>query len=179
MVVDSTRKRLERTARTIESDVDADRVRSVHRKFVTGVTVVTTQDDGTPRGLAVNAFCSVSLEPPVVLVCVQKTSSTHDFLWRSKHMGITILAADQLPLAQLFASKAADKFAHVDWTAAPNGSPLLANSAAAMEVRIGDRLDAHSHTVFTGQVVHVEHSDAEPLIYSAGNFLRAADLADA
>jgi flavin reductase (DIM6/NTAB) family NADH-FMN oxidoreductase RutF len=151
----------------------------VHRKFVTGVTVVTTADGDTPRGLAVNAFCSVSLEPPLVLVCVQKSSSTHGVLWRSTHLGINILAADQISVARVFASKATDKFAGLNWAPGPNGSPLLAGSSAAVEVRIGERLEAHSHTVFTGRVVHAEHSDAEPLIYSAGRFLRTSELVDA
>jgi flavin reductase (DIM6/NTAB) family NADH-FMN oxidoreductase RutF len=160
----------------VEGDVSSDEVRAVHRKFVTGVTVVTADDAGTPRGLAVNAFCSVSLEPPLVLVCVQKSSNTHGALWRSRHLGINILAADQVAVAGVFASKAVDKFEGLSWSPGPNGSPLLTGCSAAVEVRIGERLEAHSHTVFTGRVVHAEHSDAPPLIYSAGQFLRPTDL---
>ncbi|WP_425385456.1 flavin reductase family protein [Streptomyces himastatinicus] len=66
-----------------------------------GVTVVTTDDEGTPKGLAVNAFSSISLDPPMVLVCVQRSSATHPALHRGSHLGISILAADQLDVEGL------------------------------------------------------------------------------
>ncbi|MEU6553223.1 flavin reductase [Streptomyces sp. NPDC046915] len=150
--------------------VDPDLVRGVHRKFITGVTVVTTDDDGSPRGLAVNAFSSISLDPPMVLVCVQRTSSTHPALHRASHLGISILAADQLDVAKTFASKADDKFAHLAWTPGAYGSPLIDGSCAQLEVEIGERLEAGSHTVFTGRVVSARHDDLAPLVYSGGGF---------
>ncbi|MHB9755618.1 flavin reductase [Streptomyces sp. BYX5S] len=153
-----------------EAAVDADLVKGVHRKFITGVTVVTTDDDGTPRGLAVNAFSSISLDPPMVLVCVQRSSSTHPALHRATHLGINILAADQLDVAKVFASKGADKFAALDWAPGEHGAPLLDGSAAQLEVEIGERLEAGSHTVFTGRVVSAAHSERAPLVYSGGGF---------
>ncbi|MFI5795011.1 flavin reductase [Streptomyces sp. NPDC051677] len=153
-----------------QAAVDADLVRGVHRKFITGVTVVTTDDDGTPRGLAVNAFSSISLDPPMVLVCVQHSSSTHPALHRASHLGISILAADQLDVAKTFASKGDDKFAHVSWTPGAFGAPLIDGSCAQLEVEIGERLEAGSHTVFTGRVVSARHDDLAPLVYSGGGF---------
>jgi flavin reductase (DIM6/NTAB) family NADH-FMN oxidoreductase RutF len=69
-----------------------DVMKKVNRQFITGVTVVTAMDDGTPRGLAVNAFASISLDPPTVMVAVQHTSSTHDCLFRAGHLAINILS---------------------------------------------------------------------------------------
>lgn len=158
------------------SEVDPAVVREVHRRFVTGVTVVTTMDDDVPRGLAVNAFCSVSLEPPLVMVCVQTTSTTYPALVRADHLGINILAVDQLDAARVFASKANDKFAALDWSPGPHGSPLLQDSAARVEVEIGERLCASTHTVFVGRIVQAEHRDVDPLVYRSGQFLAPFDM---
>lgn len=153
-----------------QAAVDPDLVRGVHRKFITGVTVVTTDDEGTPRGLAVNAFSSISLDPPMVLVCVQRSSATHPALHRASHLGISILAADQLDVAKTFATKGEDKFGRVSWTPGAFGAPLVDGSCAQLEVEIGERLEAGSHTVFTGRVVSARHDDLAPLVYSGGGF---------
>ncbi|KPI18979.1 flavin reductase domain protein FMN-binding protein [Actinobacteria bacterium OK074] len=150
--------------------VDPDLVRGVHRKFITGVTVVTTDDDGAPRGLAVNAFASISLDPPMVLVCVQRGSATHPALHRASHLGVSILAADQLDVAKVFATKGEDKFGRVSWTPGAFGAPLIDGACAQLEVEIGERLEAGSHTVFTGRVVTARHDDLAPLVYSGGGF---------
>ncbi|MEW2547688.1 flavin reductase [Streptomyces sp. NPDC047002] len=150
--------------------VDPDLVRGVHRRFITGVTVVTTDDAGTPKGLAVNAFSSISLDPPMVLVCVQRSSATHPALHRATHLGVSILAADQLEVAKTFAGKSDDKFAEVLWTPGEHGTPLIDGSSAHLEVEIGERIEAGSHTVFTGRVVAAHHTDRAPLVYSGGGF---------
>ncbi|MFD8380104.1 flavin reductase [Streptomyces sp. NPDC059679] len=162
---------------TKEAAVEADLVRAVHRKFITGVTVVTCDDDGKPRGLAVNAFASISLDPPMVLVCVQRSSTTHPALHRATHLGINILAADQLDVARTFASKADDKFAPHPWSPGGHGSPLLDGCCAQLEVEIGERLEAGSHTVFTGRVVSASHDDLAPLVYSGGGFFDISQTA--
>lgn len=162
---------------TQEAAVDADLVRGVHRKFITGVTVVTTDDAGTPRGLAVNAFSSISLDPPMVLVCVQHSSTTHPALHRATHLGINILAAGQLDVAKVFASKSDDKFAGLSWTPGDSGVPLIDGSCAQLEVEIGERLEAGSHTVFTGRVVAARHEDLAPLVYSGGGFFDISNTA--
>lgn len=158
------------------SSVDPHHIRAVHRQFVTGVTVVTTMDGTAPRGLAVNAFCSVSLDPPTVLVCVQATSSTYPALFKARYLGVNILAADQLRVVDTFAAKGTDKFAAIDWRPGPHGSPIIDGSAAALEVEIGERLRAGTHTVFVGRVVDARVRDADPLIYRAGGFCAPPDL---
>ncbi|MFT4232661.1 MAG: flavin reductase, partial [Leucobacter sp.] len=134
-----------------------DALKGFNRQFITGVTVVTTLDgDGQPRGLAANSYASVSLDPPLVLVCVQKTTSTHDPLFKSSHLGINIMSTGQRGTVGVFASKAPDKFAEVEWHRGPNGSPLIDGSAAAIEAEIKERFLTKTHTVFISKVTHAE-----------------------
>lgn len=156
---------------------DLDVMKKVNRQFITGVTVVTAIDDGKPRGLAVNAFASISLDPATVMVAVQHTSSTHDCLFRATHLAINILSTDQLDVVNRFAVKSDDKFAELDWEPGPFGSPLIARSAALMEVEIRERLRASTHTVFMCRVVHADVSDRDAMIYSAGKFFDGGTLA--
>ena len=155
---------------------DLDTMKQVNRQFVSGVTVVTTMDDERPRGLAVNAFSSISLDPPTVMVAVQRTSSTHDCLFRATHLAINILSTDQLDVVGVFATKADDKFAGLDWEPGPFGSPLIARSSAQMEVEIRERLQASTHTLFVCRVLHATASDRHPMVYSAGSFFDGGAL---
>lgn len=156
--------------------VDQDLMKQVNRRFVTGLTVVTTMDDGIPRGLAVNAFSSISLDPPTVLVCVMRTSTTHDVLYRAEHLAINIISIDQMDVVGVFASKAPDKFAGLAWHPAPNGSPFLERSCAAMEAQIRERLQSSTHTIFICRVVAADVSEHHPMVYSAGGFFDGSQL---
>jgi flavin reductase (DIM6/NTAB) family NADH-FMN oxidoreductase RutF len=162
---------------TVPTQPQADLMKQVNRQFVTGVTVVTAMDEGTPRGLAVNAFASISLDPPTVMVCVQRTSSTHDCLFRATHLAINILSTDQLDVVNRFAAKSDDKFAGLDWEPGPFGSPVIDRSCAQMEVEIRERLQATTHTVFICRVVHAAVSERTPMVYSAGRFFDGGALA--
>ncbi len=154
-----------------------DALKGFNRQFVTGVTVVTTIDeDGRPRGLAANSYASVSLEPPLVLICVQKTTSTYASLFKSTHLGINIMSNEQRGTVGVFASKSADKFAGLDWHAGPAGSPLIDGSAASIEAEIKERFQAKTHTVFIAKVTHAEIAEAEPMVYKAGRFFDGAAL---
>ncbi|MGJ6121102.1 flavin reductase family protein [Mycolicibacterium sp. Y3] len=162
---------------TAPAGPDLDLMKQVNRRFVTGVTVVTALDGGTPRGLAVNAFASISLDPPTVMVAVQHTSSTHECLFRATYLAINILSTDQLDVVTRFAGKSEDKFAGLQWQPGPFGSPVIDRSAAAMETRILERLQASTHTVFICRVVHAEVNDRHPMVYGAGKFFDGGNLA--
>jgi flavin reductase (DIM6/NTAB) family NADH-FMN oxidoreductase RutF len=155
---------------------DLNLMKQVNRQFVSGVTVVTAMDGEKPRGLAVNAFSSVSLDPPTVMVAVQRTSSTHDCLFRATHLAINILSTEQLDVVKIFATKSDDKFAGLDWAPGPFGSPLFARSSAQMEVEIRERLQTSTHTLFVCRVLHATVSDRHPMVYSAGSFFDGAAL---
>ena len=153
-----------------------DLMKQVNRQFLTGVTVVTAMDGDKPRGLAVNAFSSITLDPPTVMVAVQRTSSTHDCLFRATHLAINILSIAQLDVVNRFAVKSDDKFAGLDWEPGPFGSPLIGRSGAQMEVEIRERLQASTHTVFICRVVHATVSDRPPMVYSGGRFFDGGAL---
>jgi flavin reductase (DIM6/NTAB) family NADH-FMN oxidoreductase RutF len=155
---------------------DADVMKQVNRQFVTGVTVVTAMDGERPRGLAVNAFSSISLDPPTVMVCVQRTSSTYDCLFRASHLAINILSTDQLDVVNRFAAKSDDKFSGLDWEPGLFGSPLISRSSARMEVEIRERLQASTHTIFICRVVDATVTDRHPMVYSAGRFFDGGAL---
>lgn len=156
-----------------------EELKGFNRQFVTGVTVVTTIDDlGKPRGLAANSYVSISLEPPLVMVCVQKTTSTYSSLFKSTHLGINIMSNEQRGTVGVFASKGEDKFTNLDWHVGPNGSPLLDGSAASIEAEIKERFQAKTHTIFIAKVKHSEVAELAPMVYKAGRFFDGAELAE-
>jgi flavin reductase (DIM6/NTAB) family NADH-FMN oxidoreductase RutF len=161
---------------TTHTRPELDLMKQVNRQFITGVTVVTAMDGEKPRGLAVNAFSSISLDPPTVMVAVQRTSSTHDCLYQAAHLAINILSVDQPDVVNTFAAKSDDKFAGLDWEPGPFGSPLIDRSAAQMEVEIRERLQASTHTLFVCRVLHATVSDRHPMVYSAGKFFDGGAL---
>ncbi|MBD8605502.1 flavin reductase [Aeromicrobium fastidiosum] len=160
----------------VDSAAGPDAVRAMHRTMITGVTVVSTDSNGEPRGLAVNAFSSVSLEPPLILICVQKNSSTYSHLIASKYFGVSVLAADQMGVARVFATKQERKFDHVEWHRGELGVPLLDGATSTMEVELQDTLHASTHTIFIGRIKAVAGSNSAPLIYTNGQFFDGGQL---
>lgn len=146
-------------------------VKNFHRAFPTGVTIVTAKGASEePVGLVVNAFSSVSMDPPMVLVCVNQSSQSHEAFVMGKHVGVSVLAHDQTEKALNFAKSGGDKFASVDWQEAPSGSPLISGAAATLEMDIVQLVSAGTHTVFFGVVTWAETSGKAPLIYHDAKF---------
>ncbi len=148
----------------------------MHRRFPTGVTIVTTCVDGRPYGLAVNAFSSVSLAPPLVLVCVAGTSTTHPKLFTASHFAVNILAHTQHALAATFGRPGRDKFKDVAWSRGAHGSPIFESVSAYLELEIEKRVPAYTHTVFFGRVLDAHATDVPPLLYVDGRFFDASAL---
>jgi flavin reductase (DIM6/NTAB) family NADH-FMN oxidoreductase RutF len=157
----------------------SERVRDVHRRFATGITVVTTAVDGVPYGLVVNAFSSISLSPPLVLVCVAETTSTYERLFGGEHFAVNILARDQVDVAMRFARSGGDKFAGLPWRPGRHGSPIIDGVAAALELSVETRLPAYTHTIFIGRVLEAQTADHAPLIYLDTRFYDGAQLTPA
>lgn len=146
-------------------------VKNFHRAFPTGVTIVATRDaSNEPVGLVVNAFSSVSMDPPMVLVCVNQSSQSHEAFVTGQHVGVSVLAHDQTEKALHFAKSGGDKFASVDWHEAPSGSPLISGAAATLEMDIVHLVSAGTHTVFFGVVTSAETSGKASLIYHDAKF---------
>ncbi|WP_194396328.1 flavin reductase [Microbacterium atlanticum] len=154
----------------------SDAVRAVHRKFITGVTVVTTIADGQPKGLALNAFVSVSLNPPLIMVCIATKSSTHAALMAADHLAVNILSNEQVDVAGAFARSGGDKFQGITWSPGSTGAPVLAGAAGVFEARIHERVHASTHTMFIAEVVAARASEEEPLVYKGGAMFDSSAL---
>lgn len=147
-------------------------VRAVHRAYPTVVTVVTTLGPDGPVGLTCSAFTSVSLDPPLVLVCLNAASRTHDAVTGSDHLGISLMARDQVDVARVFATSGADKFASVAWERGTStGVPLISGACAVLETVIEQRITAGTHTILVCRVVVAADLGREPLLYLDGMFL--------
>jgi flavin reductase (DIM6/NTAB) family NADH-FMN oxidoreductase RutF len=163
------------TARHPAEDL-AEKVRRVHRQFPTGVTIVTTMDGNIPRGLAVNAFASISLNPPLVLMCVSATSRTYPRLFLQDMCAVNILAHDQHDLVKRFARSGGDKFAGVPWHLGRDGCPIIEGVSAYLELQVQSRLPAFTHTVFIGMVTNAAASSVPPLVYLDGRVFDSSVL---
>ena len=140
--------------------------------FLTGVTVVTTTDSqGRPRGITANSFTSVSLEPPLVLVCIARSAESHDAFAGGDGFSVNILSDGQQSMSQLFASKSPDKFETVRWHPGDNGAPVLDDCLAWFDCRRYRQTDAGDHTILIGEVTRFEVKAGQPLGYCQGNYL--------
>ena len=144
--------------------------------FASGITVITTMSGDEPVGMTCQSFSSVSLDPPLITFIPARTSRAWPLIQRSGRFCVNVLAADQEHVSAQMATKGADKFAGLDWQPGPFGSPVIERSSAQMEVEIRERLQASTHTVIIGRVVHAAVSDRAPMIYSAGRFYDAGAL---
>ncbi len=144
--------------------------------FASGVTVVTTEHEGTPYGMTVASFASLSLNPPLVLVCIEKAVKTHDALAGAQQFGVSILAQSQAELSGRFASKKIDdKFAGVSTTPGESlGVPLLDGAICAIECRVHSQLPGGDHTIFVGEVMSVRAADDAPLVYFRSGYRQLA-----
>lgn len=145
--------------------------------FPTGVTVVTTVDaQGAPRGFTANSFTSVSLSPPLVLVCLAKAAHSHAVFSAAPGFVVNVLAEQQKAVASTFASKQPDKFERCAWQPGSTGLPLIEGAAARFECTLHQAVDAGDHTVLIGQVVALHHAaDAHPLGYCRGAYVGFLD----
>jgi flavin reductase (DIM6/NTAB) family NADH-FMN oxidoreductase RutF len=133
--------------------------------FASGVTVVTTEYDGKPFGMTVAAFSSLSLHPPLVLVCIEKTVKTHDAIAGAGTFGVSILNSRQADISNRFASRADDKFAGTEIVRGELGVPLIAGAITRLECRVSETLEGGDHTIFVGEVVEANTEEGEPLVY--------------
>lgn len=155
--------------------MDASEFRRVMGHFATGVTVVTTvQPDGRPCGLTANAVCSVSLEPRLVLVCVERGADTHDCIRGSGAFAISVLEQDGgETLSRRFATyEVENKFDGVAYRAERTGAPILEASIAWIDCRVVQEIAAGDHTIFLGEVVAGDAREGSPLVYYRGGYGR-------
>ena len=150
--------------------LDQDAFRAVLGRFASGVTIVTVLGaNGRDYGMTVSAFSSVSLEPPLVMVCIGEEASLKPMIAEATHYGVSILASDQEPLSRRFAAHG-ERFDGIGFTRGENGMALIDGALAFMECRIVARHRAGDHTVVIGEVEAASVEDARPLLYYRGGY---------
>lgn len=145
--------------------MDDARFKEAMSHFASGVTVVTTERDGTQYGMTVASFASLSLHPPLVLVCIEKSVKTHDAIRDAGKFGVSILGQSQADVSGRFASKSDDKFAGITTRAGEHGVPLIDGAICTLECRVHSELAGGDHTIFVGEVLDSSTSDGPPLVY--------------
>jgi flavin reductase (DIM6/NTAB) family NADH-FMN oxidoreductase RutF len=138
--------------------------------FPTGVTVVTTRDaQGAPMGLTVNSFTSVSLEPPLVLICIGRSTGSHDRLIASGSFAVSMLSEAQGEIARRFARQPSEgRFEGVGWWPTPSGNPVLEGATAWLDCSIEEVMQAGDHTIILGRAQSCGSSDTPALLFHRG-----------
>jgi len=144
----------------------AEEFRSVMRRFPTGVTIVTTVLDGNLKGFTANAFSSVSADPPMVLICVNRRARSHPLISQAGRFCVNILRVEQQELAERFASKEpGDPFDSTPFTRSLTGSPVLDGVLGYFDCELAEEHSAGTHTIFIGNVVACASHEGAPLGY--------------
>lgn len=144
-------------------------------RFATGVTVVTTCDGTRRAGMTVNAFTSVSLDPPLVLVCVERTTYIHDLLVRNGYYAVNILGAEQSELSDCFAGRSEyrySEFCGISSHVAATGAPVFDDALAFIDCRIVNVFPGGDHSIFIGRVEALGSDERLPLLYYRGTYPR-------
>lgn len=150
---------------------DPNSLRGAFGRYMTGVTVVTAKaPDGSPVGFTANSFTSVSLDPPLLLVCPGRHLSSFDVFAGTDHFAVSILAEGQEEVSNTFASGTGDRFRHTNWSADRNGCALITGRTAGFSCTVTQRIEAGDHLVLLGQVSDFDTSDRPGLGYHKGGY---------
>ena len=151
--------------------VDPDTFRSVLGRFATGITVITMRDPaGKDYGMTASSFSSVSLQPPLVSVCIGHDATMHPHLAGASHLAINILAQGQEALSRRFASRDIERFDGIGFTRGESGLVLLDDVLGWLECRIERRVDVGDHTIVILEVERGRARDGRPLLYYRGGY---------
>ncbi len=153
---------------------DKKSLRQALGAFATGVTIVTarTQETGEPVGFTANSFASVSLDPPLLLVCLAHTAASYRVFREADSFAVNVLAADQQETALRFATRGADKFGPTRWHEGIRGAPLIEGCLARFDCAIHQRVTAGDHDILMGRVLDFSRHEGEALLYHGGAFQR-------
>jgi len=147
-----------------------DFLRHVAGQFATGVTVVTSNEsDGTPCGLTANSFTSVSLDPPLVLICLAQDSNSYDCILESGRFAVNILGAESAEIADRFWRMDRERrFEGLKWYTRETGAPILEQALGFLDCTVTATHPAGDHTIILGQVAECDFREGEPLIFQGG-----------
>ncbi len=154
--------------------VDQAEFRLAMGHFAAGVTVVTSKHEGANAGITVTAFTSLSLEPPLVLVCIDKRARMHERLPVGGSMAVNMLTQDQELVSREFASSKGDPFQQFGHREGASGAPILQDAMCAVECKIVQHLEGGDHTIIVGQVEATHVREGKPLLYFRGGYAQLA-----
>lgn len=158
--------------------IPADQFKSAMRRWGSGVSILTTRREGGIMGITVSSFCSLSLSPPLILVCVDKKARSHPLIERHRAFAVNVLKAGQERLSELAAGHAGDEgnwLEGVPYRKAATGAPILNESLAWFDCALEAIHDGGDHTIFIGRVEAAGHSEGRPLLYYEGDYHRLAE----
>jgi flavin reductase (DIM6/NTAB) family NADH-FMN oxidoreductase RutF len=151
--------------------LDPATFRAVLGRLASGVSVITLAgNDGRDHGITVTALCSLSIDPPLLLACVDRTATVYPHLSAASHFAVNLLSSDQETLSRRFAETREDRFDGVAFERGASGIALLDHALAHIECSMWAHHDGGDHTVFVGRVTHAAARDGQPLVYYLGRY---------
>ena len=166
----------DRTTKAQHQLVDRERMRSVMGHFASGVTIITTRHAGIDYGLTASAVCVLSLDPPMLLICINKTSNTQKAIAQSQVFAVNILRENQSEVARQFAGSNPQKFDEMRVRYGALGVPLLEDMLATLECRVTAEVTGGTHSVFLAEVEVAQATEEMPLTYFRGRMGRFTPL---
>jgi len=156
---------------------DAEQFKRALAHWASGVTIVTSRHGSRVQGMTVSAFSSVSLDPPLVLVCAEQTSITNQLIRASSVLGVSVLSAGQQALSNLFASKALEhqRFRDLQCLDGTTGCPRIPGALAWLDCRVVRVVEAGDHHLYVAEPETVEVAGGEPLLYFRGSYARRVE----
>jgi flavin reductase (DIM6/NTAB) family NADH-FMN oxidoreductase RutF len=152
--------------------IDQEAYKEALRGWASGVTVVTARSGDKTHGMTVSAFSSVSVDPPLILVCANRSSTTHSIIEEGGVFTVNILASHQQDVSHIFASSKDEetRLQQVSWSEGETGGPLIDEALASLECKVVSAHRAGSHTIYIGHVQAVHTTDSDPLLYYHGGY---------
>ena len=173
-LLDFLERKQPRAATEFRAGSDARTLRDAMGCFATGITIITSRDaDGTPIGLTANSFTSLSLDPPLLLVCVANSAGSAPVLREAEHFAVNLLQVSQQATSNRFAGKGEDRFAATAWSEGETGMPLIDGALGAFECKRHAIHDGGDHFILVGEVVRAQFEPRrDPLLYFRGKYRR-------
>ncbi|MAI11982.1 MAG: hypothetical protein CBD27_08465 [Rhodospirillaceae bacterium TMED167] len=164
---------------TSYADISSGDFKAGMRQLAAGVTVITAALNETKDGLTATATCSVSADPPQLLICVNQLAGAHNLIRDAGSFGVNILARDHEDIALRFAgmddTEREDRFDLGTWMEVATGAPILKEALAGFDCTISEQVDAGTHSIFIGRIVGILHQQGSPLLYGNGAFTGLAN----
>jgi flavin reductase (DIM6/NTAB) family NADH-FMN oxidoreductase RutF len=156
--------------------IEQHHFRRVCGKYATGIAILTVLDSfGAPQGMTVNSFTSVSLEPPLILVCIDRQTSILNHFLPGKRFGVNVLDENQKKLSTLFANSGYDRFDGIKWNPGEAGAPVLTEALATLECAVNQMVEAGDHVVVIGEALHATWREGRPLIFFNSSYQALRD----